>query len=327
MTGALHSRAVLWLIAATAFWGLSFPFTKALYAGQRAIVPGASSWFLASLDHAARCVVAVACLLPFVVRAGRIRGEEWRQGIALGLSTAGGLLLQADGLDHTLASTSAFLTQFTCALLPLWASVAQRRLPSPRIAGCTALVLVGVAILSGLRPGDLRFGRGEAETLLSTLFFTVQILLLERPRFAANRAVATTTVMFSVVGGVLALFAAVAAPAPSAIWKVWTHPANLALLAALTLCCSIVAFLLMTRWQRHVTATEAGLIYCFEPVFASLCALFFPGMLSGLMGIDYGDEHFTWRLVAGGGLILLANAALQLQPAAAKAEVHDASHG
>ena len=31
----LHRRAVLWLIATTAWWGFSFPFNKALYAGLK----------------------------------------------------------------------------------------------------------------------------------------------------------------------------------------------------------------------------------------------------------------------------------------------------
>jgi hypothetical protein len=31
------------------------------------------------------------------------------------------------------------------------------------------------------------------------------------------------------------------------------------------------------------------------------------------MGIDYANEHLTWRLLTGGGLILLANVALHLR--------------
>ena len=309
----LHRRAVLWLIATTAWWGFSFPFIKALYAGQRALEPLASSWFLAALGHSARCLVGALCLAPFVLRAGAIRREEWMQGLGLGLAASGGLLFQADGLDHTLASTSAFLTQFCCVLLPLWVLVSGRRAPTRRIVACTALVLIGTAILSDFRPGNFRLGRGEAETLLATVFFTVQILLLERPAYAQNRATAITFVMFAVVGIVLMLVAAAAAPSAAALWRVWMSPANVALQIALTLFCSLFAFLLMNRWQRHVTATEAGLIYCFEPVFASLIALFAPGLLSTAMGIEYVNEQLTWRLLAGGGLILLANVALHLR--------------
>lgn len=312
MSEPRHRHAVLWLILATAWWGFSFPLTKALYAGQRALVPEATSWFLAALSHSARCALGVALLLPFVLRAGRIRAAEWRQGGALGLAASGGLFFQADGLDYTLASTSAFLTQFTCVLVPLWLAIAHRRPIGWRGTVCVLLVLVGSAVLAGFDPRTLRLGRGEAETLLSTGFFTWQIVLLERRDFSENRAVATTVVMFAVVGVVLGLVAFSAAPSAEAMWTVWQRPGNVVLLVLETLFCSLFAFLLMNYWQRFVTATEAGIIYCFEPVFASACALAIPGFLSRVMGLEYGNESLTWHLVIGGGLILLANVALQL---------------
>jgi drug/metabolite transporter (DMT)-like permease len=308
----LHRRAIYWLILATAWWGFSFPLTKALYAGQRALVPEAGSTFLAALGHAARSALAVLCLLPLVWRGG-IRAAEWRQGLGLGLASAGGLFFQADGLDHTLASTSAFLTQFTCVLVPLWLAAVHRRVLGGLAVACVVLVLVGVAVLAGFDPRELRLGRGEAETLLATAFFAWQILLLERPEHAANRAVVTTLVMFAVVTVVLGGVALAAAPAPAAMWTVWLRPANVVLIVLEAIFCSLFAYLLMNHWQRHVTATEAGIIYCFEPVFASVCALFLPMWLSVLMATDYANEALTWRLVVGGGLILLANVALQLR--------------
>ena len=69
--------------------------------------------------------------------------------------------------------------------------------------------------------------------------------------------------------------------------------------------------MLMNKWQRHVTATEAGLIYCVEPVFASCFSLFLPGWFSSWAHIHYTDEHLTQRLLIGGGLITAANIWLQ----------------
>ena len=153
-----HRQAVLWLILATAWWGFSFPLTKLLYAGQRAIEPASSSWFLAALSHSARCLLGAALLLPFALRGGKIRAAEWRQGLGLGLAASGGLFFQADGLDYTLASTSAFLTQFCCVLVPLWLAVAHRRRLGRRAALCVLLVLVGSAVLAGFDPRALRLG-------------------------------------------------------------------------------------------------------------------------------------------------------------------------
>ncbi|HNW40846.1 MAG TPA: hypothetical protein PKN08_02980, partial [Opitutaceae bacterium] len=56
-----------------------------------------------------------------------------------------------------------------------------------------------------------------------------------------------------------------------------------------------------------------GLIYCFEPIFASLFALALPAMLSRWCGIAYANETVTWSLLGGGALITLANALLHLR--------------
>ena len=43
-------------------------------------------------------------------------------------------------------------------------------------------------------------------------------------------------------------------------------------------------------------------------------ALFLPGWFSGFAGIAYANEHLTWQLFAGGGLILAANLLLIARP-------------
>ena len=63
-----------------------------------------------------------------------------------------------------------------------------------------------------------------------------------------------------------------------------------------------------------ITPTEAGLIYCLEPVFTAALALFLPAMLSGWGGFDYPNETATFALLAGGGLITVANVLIQLRP-------------
>ena len=88
------------------------------------------------------------------------------------------------------------------------------------------------------------------------------------------------------------------------------------LLLALTLFCTLTTFTVMNHWQRFLEATEAGLIYCVEPVSASLCALVLPAWLAALAGVHYANEPFTSRLLIGGTLITLANICIQLKPKA-----------
>jgi hypothetical protein len=56
------------------------------------------------------------------------------------------------------------------------------------------------------------------------------------------------------------------------------------------------------------------LIYCVEPVFASLLALVLPAWFSLRYAIDYPNEIASANLLLGGGLITAANVLIQLKP-------------
>ena len=96
----------------------------------------------------------------------------------------------------------------------------------------------------------------------------------------------------------------------------WTGGPWLAFTLLLTVFCTLGSFTLMNRWQPKISATEAGLIYCLEPVCTAVMALFLPGWFSRWAGFAYANETVTWRLLAGGGLVTLANVLIQLKPPA-----------
>lgn len=303
------------LLLANLFWGLSFPVIKALGLLHPQIWPEAGTWFSTLYLIAPRFVLAtliVAACWPRQV--ARVTRGELVQGVIIGLFASAGILFQSDGLQFTSASTSAFLTQLYAILIPVWLAVRGRKNPGARIWLCCALVLAGVAILGRFDWRELRFGRGEAETLLSSLFFMGQILWLEKKEFAANHPGRLTLVMLATEGLVFAVAIGVIAPDMDALVRPWTSIPWLGFTLTLTFFCTIGAFLLMNTWQPKITATEAGLIYCVEPIFATLLAAFLPAWFSAWAGIAYPNERMTWMLLVGGGLITLANVLLQIQP-------------
>jgi drug/metabolite transporter (DMT)-like permease len=309
-----HVAACLWLLFATAVWGISFPFVKALWLVQEKLVPNPPDFFLAGLASVVRFGVAGAIIALFSLRPLRhLNRSELAQGIGLGIFGGLGILFQMDGLAHTPASTSAFLTQFYCLLIPLWVAVRNRVAPGPIVIGSTLLVLVGMAILSGFNWREFKLGRGEAETILSAVFFAGQILWLERPRYAGNRVPNFTVVMFATIVVLIAPVALLTAPSLQAVAVAYQSREALLFAGVLTLACTVAAYSLMNYWQPHVSATEAGLIYCVEPLFASLFAAVLPGWLSIFAGITYSNEILTSRLVIGGGLITIANLLIQLE--------------
>ena len=305
-------KAFQMLLLCTALWAVSFPAMKALTLTQQAILPGAGSWFISSLCVMLRFLLAgllsLAFSLPWIKTTSR---REIEQGLWLACFSSAGVCLQMDGLGYVSTSTSAFLTQLYCVLIPLWLAVSRRRFPTLKILLCSALVLTGMALLVKLNIFAIRLGRGELETLAGSVMFTAQILCLEHPRYAANRPRCLTTIMLLGMGLFTAPLVVATAPGVAQCLRLYHSVPACGLLAVLVLVCSLAPFLLMNRWQREVTATEAGLVYCAEPVLVSLLALFLPGWLSPWAGVSYLNEAITVPLLLGGGLITAANILLQ----------------
>jgi len=178
------------------------------------------------------------------------------------------------------------------------------------------LVLAGVAILGRFDFRSMQLGRGEWETLLCSVFFMGQILTLENKSGSTNRVMPVTVVMFAVAAVVFCLMALFTAPHASDVLVPWKSVAWVGFTILLTGFCTVGSFTIMNKWQPKISATEAGLIYCFEPIFGSIMALFLPAMFSVWAGLTYANEPVTWHLIAGGGLITLANVFIQLRPPA-----------
>ena len=309
---ARHRKAITMLLVATFFWASSFPIVKALAMEQQKLVPHGSTWFFAMIGAMYRFGAAGLLLAMFLNRELlKITRLELEQGFWLAAFGIGGILFQMDGLSYTAASTSAFLTQLYVAFIPVWVALVHRHLPKPKVIASLALVLIGLAILAELDFKTFQLGRGEAETLFSSLLFGGQILMLERPRYAGNDPLRFSVVMFALMALLCVPGVWLTAPDGAACLVAFASPASLSFLAALVLVCTLGGYLFMNRWQRDVTATEAGLIYCVEPVITSVLTLFLPGLISVWAGINYANETLTTRLLVGGGLVTAANVLLQ----------------
>jgi drug/metabolite transporter (DMT)-like permease len=238
---------------------------------------------------------------------------EFQQGVGLGLVGGIGLLFQMDAVNYTSASTAAFLTQCYCLFIPLFVACRKRCLPAKMLLLSCVMVVIGVAVLSKMNWREMRLGRGEWEAIVASVFFTAQILWLERPKFSQNNINHVTVIMFVV--NLLSILPVFFLVKPS--WHEVAIACNSApvilIYAILTIFCTLGAYTLMNYWQPHIEATRAGLIYCAEPVFASLFALFIPQMFSIFASINYPNEKLTINLLIGGGLITAANVLILLE--------------
>jgi len=309
MTGLKDDRlrAIGWLALACACWGLSFP---AMAIATRAMIPHAveERW---ALPAVVSTFIAWRFWLAAVLYAGlNLRGlkmfsrTDLAGGLAVGLTFTGGLFLQMSGLRYALPSVSGFLTSLCVIFLPVFQVVWLRRLPSRGLWAAVGMALAGLCVfgmsdnpMDKLSEPPFRFF-GELLTLCGTLFFTAQILFVDRFGPKADPA-RLTMVMFVVTATIATVVSMVV---PGGIWFWSTTNAAVVCgsrelqmaLGGTTIFSSVLAFHLMNRYQSRISPTAAGVVYCLEPIFATAWSL-------GL-----GTEDFRWNLAAGGCIVLAA---------------------
>jgi drug/metabolite transporter (DMT)-like permease len=327
------------LILVNVLWGISFPVVKALNAmtdshfgididaAEHSIHFRllASTWMLATRFTLA---LLLFCMVGFRLVAQTTR-QEWRAGSIIGLLFFSGMVLQVIGLAIIPASRSGFLTSLTTVFTPMLGVMVFRIFPSKWMVIGAILALLGVVVLTGLIVLDetgIHFAEDAAErwtwgdtvTTIASMFFAFQVLLLDYYG-KRMRSVALTSGMFATTAGLSwILFSTMLAmhwvemPGGSMMhasdwFQLASNRGYIVSLLILASLCSVISFGLMNRFQPHVSASQAAVIYSLEPVFASTWALFLPGWLSRWTGMNHENEVWTWSLIAGGAMILIAN--------------------
>ena len=330
--------AVFALVVVNALWGLSFPIMKSLNLQMEHCFGVESIKVSNSLQIAftagmigIRFSIAILFLCLFCPRLVRNTSQaEWFAGICVGLFFYFGLVLQVMGLATIPASRSGFLTSLTAVFTPILSAVFFRKLPSWNVALGVCIALLGVSILTGLIVCDgLKFGVasdaigkwtiGDTLTTLGSVLFTGQLMLVDYYGKRLNSAAITSGMFLAVmIASGLTFLALHQVSLPQRLldnesaWQIWSKlffsPPFLGLVVFLAMFCSVLAFLGMNKYQPHITAVQASVIYSCEPVFASSWALFLPCWL-GLFATNYGypNEILSLPLFVGGTLILLAN--------------------
>ena len=298
-------RATTMLVVVTLLWGLSFPLVKS-WQNAAKDCPGGEELASASLI-AVRMILAV---LLFAVFKPRLLREPTRRehltGAVIGCVFWLGFSLQVWGMARTTPALSGFITSLGSAWVPLLAFVFLR-VP---VAGVTLLGLgvgvAGTAVLGLDWEHGWALGGGEGRTLLASVLFAVEILLLDR--LGKRVRSSHLTVPFLAVSGLLAtvLSLALAAAGPGVgTWLRWlvdllSRPAVLFDLVLLVLLPTTLAFHWMNVYQPRVSAGRAALIYLLEPVFAAG------------FSVAWGHDTLTGRLFLGGGLILAGNLLIEV---------------
>ena len=278
-----HTRlAVAALLAVAAAWGSTFFLTKDLL--LRIDVAD----YLA-LRFAIAAVILIAVHPMAVARLGRLdRSRAALLGVTYGVAQ----LLQTEGLRHTSASVSGFVTGMYVVFTPLLAAAILRHRIGRWTWAAVALATTGLGVLS-LQGFSL--GLGELLTLASAGLYALHIVGLGAWSTPSNAFGLSTLqmVVIVVVCGLGALPGGFSVPGSGGDWLRVLYMAIVA---------GAIALIVQTWAQAHLAPTRAAIAMTMEPVFASAFA------------VSLGGETLTVRMVIGGACVVTAMYLVELAP-------------
>lgn len=288
-------------------WGMSFPIIKAIR----------SDFYCAPASEFTQSAafVFLRFFLSFVlfslwfwlwIKPGKVQRDEWIVGTLMGVLGGFGLLFQGDGLAYTTPGTSAFLTQMTCILVPVISLLQGKRKFSTLFSTALGLGFIGIYLISGFDLRTFSLGRGEAETLISASFFSLQILTLEAKRWQKALNLRSTWVMFFFFAVVNLPFfnlkhLCVGGMGASNPWML------LSFMAVLVTTCSLLPYILMNIWQPKITGTEATFIYSLEAIFTIFFNFLWIPLLFKFGGYNLELEIPSLKFSLGALLLIVAN--------------------
>jgi drug/metabolite transporter (DMT)-like permease len=278
-----HQRiAVLALLSVAAAWGSTFFLTKDLLLRMDVA------------DYLALrfAIAAIALTLVRPAAISRLSRMDRGRGIALGITYGIAQLVQTEGLRHTSASVSGFVTGMYVVFTPLLAAVILRHRIGRWAWVAVALATIGLGVLS-LR--GLSMGTGELLTLASAGLYALHIVGLGAWSTPSNAFGLSSLqmVVIVVVCAIGAIPGGFTLPTGAGDWSSVIYMALVA---------GALALIVQTWAQAHLAPTRAAIAMTMEPVFASSFAVVF------------GSDSLTGRMLIGGALVVAAMYLVELAP-------------
>lgn len=252
---------------AAAIWGLSFVFQTT---AMDTIRPFTFS--------GVRMVLAVLVLFPASVLSEKLskkpplsaeekrqaRRTLWKAGVLCGVCLFAGFNLQQFAFLDTPAGKIGFLTAQYMVIVPVLGMIFFRKKIGLRIGMSVLLAVLGNFFLC-MQKGSLHsFGRGELLSLSCSLFFALQILIVDHYASRIN-VISLSCVQFTVAGAM-----------SLACMFIFDRPTVTSILAAAPellyagVMSSAGAFTLQLYGQKHTDPVLASMLLCLESVFSAL---------------------------------------------------------
>lgn len=280
-------KANTMLIFAAIIWGAGYLFSKqATNAGMHA----------GTINAIRGLIYAGVAYLVFHKAINRMTLVDFRVGLTAGIINFLGYQFQTMGLMHTTPANNAFLTAIYVVMIPIIMFVFFHKRPEPKTYPAIIICMVGMMFLTGIMDHGVSLHIGDLLTMISALFYALQIVYFSLPATDMNPWV--LSFMLGITQGVLGLVDSLIfehASYAGIDWKAGILP-----VVILGIFSSFGAQTLQVVGQRFTDATPAGIILMTESMFGSI------------FSVVFGFEPFTANLLIGGVLIMVALLVMQL---------------
>ena len=276
----------LLLLLATIAWGSSFVILKKTIED----VPG---FFVIGIRF---CMAGIIMVGIFFKKVIKINKTALIQGCVLGVTVALAYFTQTWGLKYTTPSRNAFLTALYCILCPFICWIFLKRKPKiyNLISAVLSIVGIGLISLSGQKGGGTNLLLGDGLTLVCAVFYSLQIIFIDKYQGAGTDTLQLITVQFFVVGVILLGLSACLELPVSGLQAYKMNGEQWGKVLYLTFACTLFAQGAQMFGQRYTSPNQSAIILSLEAVF---------GMVFSLI---LGDEVLTLPLGIGFGIIFVS---------------------
>lgn len=250
----MKTKAELYLLLVAALWGLTFPMV------QQSVKHIEPVTFVC-----VRFFVAALIMLPLLIKGIKHTNLHlllWCS--AIGLLNFLAYTLQTTGLKTISSAESAFITGMSVVFVPILSAVLRIE-KSKLIDYLSAFVcLIGLYFLTGSQLGYPSLG--ELLTLLCAICVALTIILIQL--ISRRQKNATLIVFYQII--TTALFAL-----PFVKIQDLAAVKNSTVLFGILFCAlfsTVFTLFLQAKYQRFTTANKTAVIFCAEPLFATLFA-------------------------------------------------------
>lgn len=228
---------------------------------------------------------AVVLTVAYLAKMGKVRKEDIKRGLIIGIFMFLGFLCLIIGIQHTTASKQSFLIGSYVLIVPFLGWLINKKRPDKYaiIGASCAVIGLGMLTLGGFEG----INKGDVITVVCAVAFAMHMLMVEK-YCRQSDPIVLTIMQFWVTAILFTLLAFTMEEHNFEVLK--QAKAQVSYLILVT---TVLAFVVQNVAQRYVSSTSTALILTLESIFGSVFAMM------------YLKESMTWIMVLGCIIVLI----------------------